>query len=169
MRTLITIIFICNFLAVFSQNNLQYQNIKKLIFPSKIDTFETKGVKVFYTNIPDLNFTCMITTISKDSIINQKRFYRSLQIIIEGYFSSENWKYHQREQVDTIIGKVEGILVHGYEPSKPAAVKEFFDFFTIVDGKNYVITGGSIKDLTPAFKKEVDSFLQSLEFEGKNY
>ncbi len=148
---------------------MQYQNIKNLAFPSKIDSFETKGIKIFYTNTPDFYFACMSDTISKNLTTDQKKFYHSLQISIEGFFSAENWKYFQREQIDTIIGNAEGRLIHGYEPSKPSPIKEFFDFFTIVEGRDYYILGCSLKELTPPIKKEIDNFLQSLQFEGKNY
>jgi hypothetical protein len=169
MKILITVIFICYTFLSPAQNILQYQNIK-IGFPSKIDTLDDKGVKVFYTNTSDVSFSCIADTISIiKNVVDQSKFYRSLQIVIEGYFSAENWKYFKREQIDTTMANVEGRFIHGYNPSEPSPVKEFFDFFTIVDGKRYIIMCGALKELTPGIKTEINNFLRSLKFEGKNY
>src|SRR5258706_8966443 len=135
-KLLITTLTIWAYLFASAQDTLrsaQYENLKQVSFPSKIDSTELKGVKVFYGRSSDLFFECMIPISQDDSIINQKKFNHGLQIFIEGFSSSESWKYYQREQLDTTIGGVEGILVHYYASSKPVKILEFFNFFTIVD------------------------------------
>jgi hypothetical protein len=150
-----------------AQKNLQSKNLKQLTFPSKIDTIASKGVTFYYNNLPDFLYECLVSP--SDDTIDQKKFNRRLQIFIEGFFSSENWKYFQREQVDTTMGGVEGILVHGYSPSKPVGVEEFFGFFTNVKKTYYVILAGAKNELTSDLKKEIDRYLSSATFEGKNY
>ena len=150
-----------------AQSNFYSKNLKQLTFPSKIDSIESKGVKFYYNNLPDILYECLVSF--SDDSINQKKFNRRLQIFIEGFFSNESWKSFQREQVDTTMGGVEGILVHGYSPSKPVGVEEFFGFFTNVEKTYYVILAAAKKELTSDLKKEIDRYLSSATFEGKNY
>ncbi|TAL45696.1 MAG: hypothetical protein EPN92_07180 [Chitinophagaceae bacterium] len=169
MKVITTLILSCIFFPLFGQNKVQYLNLEQLDFPSKVDTTKVKDVIYFQARDSNLIFLCIANNKTDDSVYNQKNFYHDLQIIIEGFFSSENWKYHNREQVDTSIGGVEGRLVHGFQPSKPMTVKEFFNFFTIVNGRFYMIMGGSFKDLTSELKEKIDSYFNTLKFSGKNY
>jgi len=173
-RLLVTALTISAYVSTSAQDTLRsvhYENLKQVSFHhlKKIDSAELKGVKFFYGASSDLFFECLIPVTQDSSIINQKEFDRSLQIFIEGFSSSESWKYYQREQVDTTLGGVEGILVHYYASSKPVKIQEFYNFFTIVNKKNYVIAVGSINELTPAIKKEIDDVFETVRFEGKNY
>ena len=114
----------------FAQNNLRCENLAQLSFPSKFDSIESKGVKVFYSVSSGFLYECSASR-SGDTL-DQKKFYRQLQLFVEGFFSSETWKYYNREQVDTTIGGVEGTLVHAYQPSKPMKLKETFNLPFII-------------------------------------
>ena len=82
----------------------------KILNIKMICSFEINNKRVVN---PDCTFACLITTSQDDSIYNKSNFDHTLQVFIEGYFTSENWKHHYREQVDTSLGGVKGILVHG--------------------------------------------------------
>jgi hypothetical protein len=171
-KLLITTLTISGYLFSSAQDSLhsvRYENLKEVSFPSRIDSAEAKGVKVFYSNTSDLLFECLIPISPDDSVTSPKKFDRRLQIFIEGFCSSEAWKYHNREQVDTTIGSVEGKLVHGYEPSKPGQVKEFFSFFTIVNRRYYVIMLAAKIGVTSILKRKIYDVLETVKFEGKNY
>ena len=147
----------------FSQYNLSCYSLKKLSFPVKFDSVVTKQVKYYYTNTESLSLAC-ITLVNPENDIDESKKNRLLQNYTDGFFSSENWKYFKREQVDTTIAGVKGKLVHGFDPTKPMKIKEFYNFFTIVKLRYYTLMGGTTGELTTEIRKQIDSFLNSAEF-----
>src|SRR5258705_10714645 len=95
----------------FSQYNLSCYSLKKLSFPVKFDSVVSKQVKYYYTNTESLSLAC-ITLVNPENDIDESKKNRLLQNYTDGIFSSENWKYFKREQVDATIAGVKGKLVH---------------------------------------------------------
>src|SRR5258705_11453251 len=102
------------FVAASSQTNFHFLNLERLEFPSKIDTIQLNSDIKYFRCTSDNFYAAMVYTKPDDSVYNEKKFHHYLQIFIEGFFSSENWKYHNREQVDSTVGGVKGKLVHGF-------------------------------------------------------